>query len=147
MQLCSLISKESFRFTTGCWLSHNAAYLQSHLQTSCLCSLCFDPVVTICTQSELISRGCFDLMFIQGEFRHVARVARHRAGGRHESSWCDRAEFTDGGATPAKQNSLRGRVNHWRCASYGADWSTARPLGEYLWTRCNGLLKSELCGL
>lgn len=91
--------------------------------------VCFDSLVTICTKLELILKVCFDSTFTQGEFDHVARVIHH-GGGWHESNWSDQAEFTDGEAMPAKQNSLEGQVKHWRCALHTAGWLAARPFGE-----------------
>lgn len=94
-----------------------------------LFSVCSDSLVAICTKLELILKVCFDSTFTQGEFNHVARVIHH-GGGWHESNWSDQAEFTDGEAMPAKQNSPEGQVKHWRCALHTAGWLAARPFGE-----------------
>lgn len=98
--------------------------------------VCFDSLVTICTKLELILKVCFDSAFTRGEFNHVCASHSPR-GGWHEPNRSDQAEFTDGEAMPAEQNSLEGpgQTLAVRLAHPADDWQL------FLFWECMNLMQ------
>lgn len=98
--------------------------------------VCFDSLVTICTKLELILKVCFDSAFTRGEFNHVCASHSPR-GGWHEPNRSDQAEFPDGEAMPAEQNSLEGpgQTLAVRLAHPADDWQL------FLFWECMNLMQ------